>query len=117
MNQTNLVAVRLVIASGVLWLAGPGQAVGINNAFVAQPFLETTLPGTTSVARPELAGVVLEDILQPFSFAGGGITGSVQSRVTRETVAGTLDFYWKVSVDPTSTAGNVDALRVGDFGF
>lgn len=59
----------------------------------------------------------LVDDVQSFSMANGGITGSVQSRVVRETASGTLDFYWQVTVDPSSTAGSVASFRLSDFGY
>lgn len=99
-----------------LLLAFAAQAVPLNNAFAGENFLDTALPGTTAAARPELAGVVLEDVIQPFSFGALGISGTVQNRVVRETVAGTLDFYWRIRVDADST-GSVSAFRLGDFGF
>lgn len=69
------------------------HAVPLNNAFVAQPYLDTGLPGTTVAARPELAGVVLADTMQPLTFSGLALSGTVQNRVVRETGTGTLDFY------------------------
>ena len=77
-------------------------------------FADTALPGTTSAARPELAGLVLEDVLTPFSF--NGITGTVQNRVVRENVGGTLDFYWKVNVASNATGAGIEAFRLADFG-
>jgi PEP-CTERM motif len=78
-------------------------------------FADTVLPGTTSAARPELAGLVLEDVLTPFSF--NGITGTVQNRVVRENVGGTLDFYWKLNVDSNATGAGIEAFRLADFGY
>jgi hypothetical protein len=106
---------RSLLAAAALAVAASAHAVSLNNGFVAEPFLDTTLPGTTSAARPELAGTVLEDVVQAFSFAG--ISGTVQNRVLRETASGTLDFYWRVTVDPSSTGGGIGAFRVGDFGY
>jgi len=107
----------LAPVAAVLMLASNAQAVPLNNAFVAQPFLDTALGGTTSAARPELAGVVLEDVLQSFSYGALNISGTVQNRVVRESVSGTLDFYWRVEVDPASTGGGVSAFRLADFGY
>lgn len=106
---------RHLLAAAALAVAASVQAAPLNNAFGAQPYLDTTLNGTTSAARPELAGLVLEDVLQSFSFAG--ISGSVQNRVVRETASGTLDFYWRITVDPSSTGGGIGAFRLGDFGY
>ncbi len=90
--------------------ATPAQAVAlVPDNFVA-------LPGTTAAAEPQLAGTVLEDDVQAFSFAayGGTVTGTVQSRVVRSTLDGTLDFYWRVKNDDKS-AGAIQDLRLGDF--
>jgi hypothetical protein len=75
---------------------------------------DTDLNGTTAAARPELAGVVLADVLTPFSFSG--INGTVQSRVVRESVAGTLDFYWKTNVTDSSSDLGVRTFRLDQFG-
>ena len=96
--------------------AAPALATPLNTSFSGESFLDTPLGGTTSAARPELAGVVLEDEVVPFSIPSAGITGTVQNRVVRETVSGTLDFYWRVKVDPNSRNA-VTAFRLGDFGF
>jgi hypothetical protein len=109
--------IAAAVAVAALTLAGTAQAVALNNGFAAQPFLDTALGGTTAAARPELAGVVLEDTVQSFSFGALNISGTVQNRVVRETGTGTLDFYWRITVDPSSTGGGVDAFRLGDFGY
>ena len=106
-----------LVAAAVLALAAGAHAVPLNNAFGAQPFLDTALGGTTSAARPELAGTVLADVLQPFSFGALNISGTVQNRVVREDVSGTLDFYWRVIIDPASTGGGISAFRLIDFGY
>jgi hypothetical protein len=77
-------------------------------------FTDTVLPGTTVAARPELAGTVLADTLTNYSFEG--ITGTVQSRVVRESASGTLDFYWKVNVLSDASGLGVSAFRLTDFG-
>jgi hypothetical protein len=67
----------------------------------------STLPGSTAADRPELTGTLLEDTFTPFSFAYGvgTMTGTVQSRVVRETASGTLDFYWRISSNASSPLG------------
>ena len=117
MRRLHLSAFANAIGAVLLTVASAAQAVPLNNGFVAEPFLDTFLGGTTSAARPELAGTVLVDDVQPFSFGALGITGAVQNRVVREDVAGTLDFYWRIIVDPTSTGGGVSAFRLIDFGY
>ena len=68
-------------------------------------------------AAPELAGTVLQDVITPFSFAALNISGAVQNRVVREDGTGTLDFYWRILVDPASTGGGIGAFRLTDFGY
>ncbi|WP_229220078.1 PEP-CTERM sorting domain-containing protein [Rugamonas fusca] len=101
---------RLLAAAAVLAAAQSAVAVTLPvNTF-------TTLPGTTVAAEPQLAGVVLEDQVQAFSFNNGSgmVSGTVQSRVVRSSVDGTLDFYWRVISD-RSSAGNIDSFRLGRF--
>jgi hypothetical protein len=101
----------------LLALAPPAHAVALDKAFTVEPFLDTPLPGTTVVARPELAGMVLQDWVQPFSFPALNVSGFVQSRVSRQDVAGTLDFHWRVFVDQGSTGPGISAFRLGGFGY
>lgn len=115
MTAYRALVIALVLVGAAAGYAPQAQAVLLNTSFGGDPFKDTALAGTTSAARPELAGLVLEDVLQPFSIPAAGITGWVQNRVVKETVSGTLDFYWRVTVDPTSN-GSVSAFRLGDFG-
>ena len=80
------------------------------------PGTATSLPGTTVAAEPQLAGVVQVDDLVPFSFSanGGTISGTTQVRVVRSSVDSTLDFYWRVVNDATSS-GAIGDFRIGDF--
>lgn len=89
------------------------QAVSLTQPVSPAPFADTALSGTTNAARPELAGTVLEDVITPFSF--DGVSGTVQNRVVKESGTGTLDFYWKVDVAPSSTGTGVGAFRLIDF--
>ncbi|TMH27350.1 MAG: PEP-CTERM sorting domain-containing protein [Betaproteobacteria bacterium] len=104
-------------SAALLAFTAVAHAVTLNNSFGAQPFLDTALGGTTAALRPELAGVVLEDVIQSFSFGALNISGTVQNRVVRESGTGTLDFYWRILVDAGSTGGGIDAFRLGDFGY
>jgi hypothetical protein len=74
------------------------------------------LPGTTSFAEPQLAGVVLVDELIPFSFSArpalGNITGTVQQRAVRSSVDGTIDFYWRI-INDTDSAAAIGSFRLG----
>lgn len=82
------VAVALALASTAALAVpvAPGSVVAVG--------------GTTSAARPELAGLVLADTLRPFSIAlsipGHSITGVVQDRIVKSDVDGTLHFYTRV---------------------
>jgi hypothetical protein len=99
-----------LVAISVMATAGGASAV------VLPADVPTPLPGTTVAMQPHLAGVVLEDVIQAFSFSafGGTVSGTVQSRVVRSSVDGTLDFYWQVVSDARS-AGAIQALRLGNF--
>ncbi|HET8869388.1 MAG TPA: PEP-CTERM sorting domain-containing protein [Aquabacterium sp.] len=111
--DSRLALSAIALAAGLLMQSA--AAVTLSEPVSPAPFADTALPGTTSAARPELAGTVLEDDVTSFSFAG--ISGTVQNRVVRETTSGTLDFYWKVDVDPRSTGGGIGAFRVDQFGY
>jgi len=100
------------LCAGLLMQSG-AQAVAL--ATPVGSFADTTLPGTTSAARPELAGGILEDVITSFNF--NGVSGTVQNRVVRETVSGTLDFYWKVNVDANTSGAGIEAFRLGNFGY
>jgi hypothetical protein len=66
------------------------------------------LPGTTAAANPVLAGSIIADVVTHWVsaidplYGFPGAEGSLQSRVVRETSTGTLDFYWRVTVDGPS---------------
>lgn len=102
---------RLLTLIGCALLLGPSTAVGAPLGIG-----DTALAGTTSALRPELAGVVAEDVLVPYDFLGDGgqhVFGHVQNRVVLA-VDGTYDFYWRIIPDPAST-GEIIAFRVGGF--
>lgn len=100
------------LCAGLLMQSG-AQAVAL--ATPVGNFADTILPGTTSAARPELAGTVLEDLITPFAF--NGVSGSIQNRVVRESGTGTLDFYWKVNVESSDSGAGIEAFRLGNFGY
>jgi hypothetical protein len=116
----NTASVLKRAALAVLLTCGLSQYA---SAVVLLPNTTVGLPGTTVAARPELAGVVLEDVLQPFSFvdsSGHTLSGAIQNRVVRSSLDGTLDFYWRIR-DTTGTSasgdpGAISAFRVGGFG-
>jgi len=70
-------------------------------------------PGTSLLANPALAGVVLADVTTPWvspvdpKYGFPGAQGELQSRVVRETASGTLDFYWRITVDGVSYPADV----------
>ncbi len=72
------------------------------------------LPGTTVADQPDLAGVVIEDVISDFSISGAGETleGTIQNRVSRG-ADGTLTFSWRIR--PTSGNGDIFAFRVAGF--
>ncbi|MGM9481081.1 PEP-CTERM sorting domain-containing protein [Roseateles sp. NT4] len=101
----------LVAASiSLLALAAPGLA----QADLLLAGSSIALSGTTVAAEPQLAGVVLEDRTDGFSFAGahGTVSGSIQSQVVRA-VDGTLDFYWRVFSDANSS-DDIGSFRLGE---
>jgi PEP-CTERM motif-containing protein len=108
MRQPLSKAIRLALVSAFCLAALPAGAV------VLLPGDNLALPGTTVAAEPQLAGLIIVDDLIAFSFSGGTITGEVQERIVRSTVDGTLDFYWRIINDATST-GAVGSLRLGNF--
>ncbi len=101
---------KAVLAALLLVGAGSASAVELVSG------VWTPLPGRTLALDPDLAGVALEDEIQAFSFAAGAgmVTGTVQSTVVRSSVDGTLDFYWRIISD-TSSSGGITAFRLGDF--
>jgi hypothetical protein len=101
-----------------------GFLVVVSHFVSPRPALSTPLSGgdhvlggTNVAARPELAGIVLEDVATPYDFTrlGRRLTGVVQNRVVQSTVDGTLDFYWRIRPDAAST-GEITTFRVGGFG-
>ncbi len=79
---------------------------------------EYALPGTTAAERPELAGLILEDQLFDYSFTdsntGESVSGTVQNRVVKSDVDGTMDFYWRIRPNNPGTTpeGEITAIRL-----
>lgn len=115
---SRLLALGLIASAFLPWAA---QAVALNTPVPPELVAQTTLGGTTLAARPELAGLALEDVLTPFTInigrTGETITGTVRSRVVRERSTGTLDFYWQVNVASAAADLQVLALRLNNFGY
>jgi len=107
------------------WLSGLAFALGIApvvalgvplpNPVAPATFTDTPITGTTSAARPELAGTIVEDVDVPYNFSGAGfaVAGVVQNRVVQSD-DGTIDFYWRIIPDVESN-GEITALRVIGF--
>lgn len=93
-------------------VAGAAFALLVFNEAAAVPVTPggpaVVLPGTTVAAQPDLAGTILEDVVTAWDsaidpmYGFPGATGTLQSRVVRETSTGTLDFYWRLVVSPAS---------------
>ena len=64
------------------------------------PSAPVLIAGTTHADRPELAGEVIRDELSAFEIrdAQGGLVfqGTIQQRVVRSNLDGTLDFYYRI---------------------
>ncbi len=101
------------VAFTLVWSVS-AQAVPLNKAFSGETYLVTLLPGTTAADRLELAGAVIDENVQAFSY--GSVSGTVQSRVVREAVAGTLDFYWRIQVDRLAL-GEVTGFLLSNFAY
>jgi hypothetical protein len=97
-------ALVVIAVTAGAWSHSVAYAVPLSVPASPAFFADTALPGTRALA----------DTITPFSFQG--ITGTVQSRVVRETVASTLDFYWKVNVAGDASGLGVSAFRLTDFG-
>lgn len=116
--MSNVFIARTVLVAAALGLVSTPPVGAVPLA----PNTTVGLPGTTVAAHPELAGIVLEDVDQPFSFldtTGHTLAGVVQNRVVRSSVDGTLDFYWRIkSTSGTSATGDPGAItsfRLGGF--
>lgn len=115
----------LALSGFVAALVAASSAVAVPVTPGAPP---TPLPGTTLAADPTLAGTILADVVTPWvsaidpQYGFPGAQGELQSRVVRETGSGTLDFYWRVSVDAVSypnyvpTALVIDGIPLSGFG-
>ena len=105
---------QLVIAAIGLSMCATHNASAVSLTEPVGSFADFAISGTTVAARPELAGVVLEDMISNFSISGAGesFSGTIQNRVVRS-VDGTLDFYWRIT--PTEGTGDISAFRVGGF--
>jgi hypothetical protein len=95
------VVLSLAVLSVWVW-ASPAGAVVVNPGASFVP-----ISGTTLFLRPELDGTIIAPD-QTFNFtltssSGAQMQGTYTSRVVRENVAGTLDFYYWVSSSGNNT--------------
>jgi hypothetical protein len=86
---------------------GPGE----NNDALVDPF-----KGVSLADRPDLIGDVIADLTVPFD-NGQTLIGTIRTQVVREDVAGTLDFYYQLSLglDQFSVSGFKGFLVDADF--
>jgi hypothetical protein len=109
-------AMRLTVAASALAaVCAYGQSVPLPAGSIDVP-----LPGTTSAAEPDLAGLVLADQTIPFTVldgATGGVAlmGTLQDRVVQET-SGNLDFYGHITItDFGNNLAAIDSIGMGSF--
>lgn len=109
---------RLTTFGRVCVLAALGLSALPAQAVLLAPGDTALLSGTTVAAEPQLAGTVLVDELIDFTFSAGpgagDIFGTVQQRVVRSSVDGTIDFYWRV-MNSANSAAAIGSFRIGNF--
>lgn len=90
--------------------------VSAANAVVLSEGSTELLNGTSVALQPNLAGTIIEDELVNFAYASGSgtVSGAVQLRVVRSSVDSSLDFYWRVFND-ASSSNAIGGFRLGDF--
>lgn len=94
-------------------LVGLGTLGGVlpASAIVILPGGDTPLSGTSVGSRPELAGSEILSTSSAFTGKDAGnnvlFSGTLELKIIRETVAGTLDFYYRLSND----SGSADAIH------
>lgn len=105
--------VRPVALAAVLPLLFGTDAMAVPVVPGAGP---TVQPGTSLAANPALAGSVLADVdttwwspVDP-QYGFPGAQGELEARIVRETGSGTLDFYWRITVDAISYPNDVPLL-------
>ena len=116
--MNNALRRSLAVCALVLVLTG-----NLAKAATLSPGDSIVVSGTTSAARPELAGAILQDSVLstpnvgvpnlPFSFA----RFEVQNRVVESALDGTMVFMPRILFGSNLTAGNLLVDRVEMFGF
>ena len=78
------------------------------------PGESTPLSGTTEAARPELAGLVLNDALQEIELFGIGppVAVQIQLRVVRSDITGLLDFYYRILTGTSPLGTHADTVTI-----
>jgi len=110
MPRSRRILLPVALTATAVVLLGARGALAVPVAPGAGP---VALPGTSLAADPSLAGSVLADVTTAWSspvdpmYGFPGAQGELQSRVVRETGSGTLDFYWRISVDGVSYPSDV----------
>lgn len=106
------IGLLIFLAATLLMVVGQAWAIPIS------PGGLTFTLGTTEAARPELAATVIVDDLLPFTgtdvFGNVMFSGVLQARIVRETVAGTLDFYYRIFNNASSKDG-IAHISASDF--
>ena len=116
LKHTKQLLCRGLVVCGLI--AGFGVTV---QAAVLVPGGAIALSGTTSAARPELAGTVIYDVLIPFQIDINGFPGNplyqgnLQNRVVRSNIDGTLDFYYRIRDTNGGLNGILASAETDDF--
>lgn len=100
---------KAIISASILAASSSAWSVSLTVAG------DYAINGTTVADRPELAGVVLEDMISSYSFTGTAgqlLEGNIQNRVVRSE-DGTVDFYWRIM--PAGGNAAIEAFRVTGF--
>lgn len=108
-------ALRLLrpVALAATVLAALGASSSPASATPVYPGFGAVLEGTSLSADPSLAGTVVADVTNAWvspvdpKYGFPGAQGELESRVVRESGSGTLDFYWRISVDAVSYPDDV----------
>lgn len=91
---------KLALAFTSTVLASTAHIVAYASVALVPGVAPVALPGTTAAAEADLAGVVVEDNVLPFSIsnAAGALLfeGKLQNRVVRSSSTGDLHFYYRV---------------------
>jgi hypothetical protein len=110
-------SIRFVVASAFAAsiFASPAWA----SVWLSPGAAPSALPGTTAAAESDLAGVVVEDRLTPFTIAlpGGAplFQGKLQARIVRSNATGLLHFVYRIRDTRQGLNGIVKSAWVQSF--